>query len=328
MNHRRVLRLGATLTSALILGSMLSAPAQATSTTGMVGGIVHLSGESTIPTNAVIVAIWPASSAPVTLHDEPPKFKPVNADGHYRLTGIKPGKYIVGAVEGSGAWDYGFFKSATLSSKAKTITVTAGHIVGAINITLDHAATIAATVKSSANEGLSGITVTAYDADGVEAGYNADETSDGSGGLQVVGLPAGTYRFKLSGTGIPTQWADGINTFSAAKAVKVSSSQALTGVVLTAQANAAIPSTVKPKITGTLKKGHTLTTTNGGWATPPTSFVYRWLRNGKAITGATAKTYKLGQADVGRHISVRVGAVKPDYVTNTRTSSITAKITQ
>ena len=40
------------------------------------------------------------------------------------------------------------------------------------------------------------------------------------------------------------------------------------------------------------------------------TFSYQWLRNGKAVRGATAKTYRLVKADKGKMIAVRVTATK------------------
>ena len=72
-------------------------------------------------------------------------------------------------------------------------------------------------------------------------------------------------------------------------------------------ASATVPNnTAPPTISGDLKVGSTLTTTNGTWAgTPAPTFTYVWQRcdeNGAscaAISGATANTYVLKNADGG-----------------------------
>jgi hypothetical protein len=66
-----------------------------------------------------------------------------------------------------------------------------------------------------------------------------------------------------------------------------------------------------------------LTAQNGTWENSPTEFRYRWLRcnpggNGCALLAADGRTYRLGQADVGRTIRVRVTAVNADGATNAR----------
>jgi hypothetical protein len=76
-----------------------------------------------------------------------------------------------------------------------------------------------------------------------------------------------------------------------------------------------------PTISGTRKVGNTLTAAPGAWQPVPVTFTYQWLRNGVAISGATAKSYKLVGADQGKKVSVRVTGSKPGYRTESATSS-------
>jgi predicted secreted protein len=76
--------------------------------------------------------------------------------------------------------------------------------------------------------------------------------------------------------------------------------------------------TVRPAITGTLDEGDTLTTTNGTWVGDATiTFARAWQRGNSAdpndpswanISAATALTYDLVAADVGKYIRCRVTA--------------------
>ncbi len=67
--------------------------------------------------------------------------------------------------------------------------------------------------------------------------------------------------------------------------------------------------TSPPRITGTPTAGHTLTCSKGTWSgSLPQSYSYRWLRDGAAITGATAATYAVKAADVGHSLRCRVTA--------------------
>jgi hypothetical protein len=52
-----------------------------------------------------------------------------------------------------------------------------------------------------------------------------------------------------------------------------------------------------PQITGTAAVGKTLVCDNGDWSSSPTTFTYKWSRDGAEIPGATAQTYLLTQAD-------------------------------
>ncbi|MEI7743428.1 MAG: hypothetical protein WCK58_06725, partial [Chloroflexota bacterium] len=61
------------------------------------------------------------------------------------------------------------------------------------------------------------------------------------------------------------------------------------------------------KITGTATVGQTLKVAKGTWqAYPSATFTYRWYRNGVAITGATALSYKLTAKDKGKSITVKI----------------------
>lgn len=64
-----------------------------------------------------------------------------------------------------------------------------------------------------------------------------------------------------------------------------------------------------PTISGSAKVGAVLTANPGTWAPKPTGFTYQWLRNGAAISGAKAKTYRVTSADVGKSLSVRITPV-------------------
>jgi hypothetical protein len=78
-----------------------------------------------------------------------------------------------------------------------------------------------------------------------------------------------------------------------------------------------------PTITGTARQGEVLTAQNGTWDNSPTEFRYRWLRcnpggNNCVLLASDGKTYRVGQADVGSTLRVRVTAVNADGSTNAR----------
>lgn len=79
--------------------------------------------------------------------------------------------------------------------------------------------------------------------------------------------------------------------------------------------------TPKPKISGTAKVGKTLAAKPGTWSPKPTTYKYQWYRNGKAIKGATSKTYKIKSADKGKKITVKVSAYRAGYASEGKTSS-------
>ncbi len=78
-----------------------------------------------------------------------------------------------------------------------------------------------------------------------------------------------------------------------------------------------------PSITGTARVGEVLTAQDGTWDNSPTAFRYRWLRcngggNNCVLLASDGKTYRVGQADVGSTLRVRVTAVNADGATNAR----------
>jgi hypothetical protein len=80
-----------------------------------------------------------------------------------------------------------------------------------------------------------------------------------------------------------------------------------------------------PTITGVLSVGSTLKVGRGSW-TSSVSFTYQWLRNGAAISGATASSYKLTSSSADTQITVKVTGKRSGYATIAKTSAATSKI--
>lgn len=79
-------------------------------------------------------------------------------------------------------------------------------------------------------------------------------------------------------------------------------------------------------ISGTAKVGSALTAKPGTWKPAPVAVTYQWLRNGKAIKGATNVNYVLTIADKGKKISVKVTGSKTGYAGASRTSKVTGPV--
>lgn len=88
-----------------------------------------------------------------------------------------------------------------------------------------------------------------------------------------------------------------------------------------------------PTITGTAQEGQTLTADPGTWTGSPTSYAYQWRRCNATgascadIAGATAATYLLAAADVGKTIRVVVTASNASGAGAPATSAQTAVVT-
>ena len=92
-------------------------------------------------------------------------------------------------------------------------------------------------------------------------------------------------------------------------------------------------STATPTNTGTLTVDSILTANEGDWAPTPDSYTYTWMSSATAggtyaaISGATAKTYKLKTTDRTKFLKVVITAVKAGYTTSaTFTSAATTAI--
>ena len=71
----------------------------------------------------------------------------------------------------------------------------------------------------------------------------------------------------------------------------------------------------KPRVAGKAQVGRRLTAIGGRWTPSPASITYQWLRNGKAVTGATTPRYKVRKADRHDRLAVRVTVRRPGYLT-------------
>jgi hypothetical protein len=80
--------------------------------------------------------------------------------------------------------------------------------------------------------------------------------------------------------------------------------------------------TAQPTVKGTPKVGKTLTASKGTYTPATGTVTYTWLRNGKAIKGATRSTYKLTTKDRGKLISVRLTYRAPGAQTVTKTVKV------
>lgn len=81
-----------------------------------------------------------------------------------------------------------------------------------------------------------------------------------------------------------------------------------------------LENTARPVVSGTVKVGSTLTTSVGTWSPTPSSYTYRWLSDGIAITGATSRTFVPTAAELGRQLSVTVRASRTRYPSASATS--------
>ena len=137
-----------------------------------------------------------------------------------------------------------------------------------------------------------------------------------AGGNPVKGANASTYSVKPADLGKRLS-------------VKVTGSQLGYSTVsktspLTAKAVAGTLVASAPRISGTAKVGNKLTATAGTWS-KGTKFSYQWYAGGKPVKGATASTYSVKPADLGKTLSVKITGKLTGYNASAKVSRQTAK---
>ncbi|MEA5115990.1 MAG: FlgD immunoglobulin-like domain containing protein [Propionicimonas sp.] len=140
-------------------------------------------------------------------------------------------------------------------------------------------------------------------ADGSVRGVGWDG-KDGSGNP----VPKGIYSI-----GLTNQATDGSGA--------VVRADGTAGTLATVSVEGLALAAVTPSISGTARTDQTLTAVVGSWGPAPVVLSYQWLRDGAAISGATAQTYRVTATDVGRKLSVRVTGSKTGYPSVSKTSA-------
>ncbi|HEY2054738.1 MAG TPA: fibronectin type III domain-containing protein [Solirubrobacterales bacterium] len=129
-----------------------------------------------------------------------------------------------------------------------------------------------------------------------------------------------SYQWLLDGTAIggATSKNYTIDPADQGKELQVRVTGELKGFKATSATSAAIlvaarklqPSAVT--VSGVFRVGGTVTAAASAW-TPPAAFAYQWLRDGSAISGATAASYSPVAADAGRLLQVKVTGTAAGY---------------
>ena len=84
--------------------------------------------------------------------------------------------------------------------------------------------------------------------------------------------------------------------------------------------------TARPTVSGVAQVGRRLSARPGTWDQAGLTFRHQWLRDGRAISGATSATYIARGADVGHRLSVKVTAKPADGPSGTATSLPTGAV--
>ena len=140
---------------------------------------------------------------------------------------------------------------------------------------------------------------------------------DGDGKADVIGFgSAGVYVAKSTGSGFDAARLQlgAMGAGTAAGAWRVSAHPRAMTVQTLANRTA-------PTVSGTARVGSTLSAQSGSWGPKPVRLTRQWLRDGKAIPGATGASYPLTAADHGSIVTVRETAAKAGFVGASRTAA-------
>jgi hypothetical protein len=70
---------------------------------------------------------------------------------------------------------------------------------------------------------------------------------------------------------------------------------------------------VRPEVAGEPRVGRVVRAKVGSWWPEPERLEFQWFRGASIIRGATARSYRLGRADAGHHVRVRIVATRRGY---------------
>jgi hypothetical protein len=244
--------------------------------------------------------------------------------------------------------DYSYWYGDVFNSDVATsVTATAGQTVSGINLSVPEPISYSGRLVDRGGKPVAGAVTPTVNTDGASMPLvPAPIAVDSSGGYQVF-LPAkagGVYEGGVMATttsGDAWSWLGGGDGYEPNYYLNPQPGEVFTGQNIElplgtssvapdkTQGNAtALHATRTPVVRGAVRKGHVLRSTAGTYNKRPTTVRYQWLRNGKAITGANHRSYKLRKADVRKHIRVRVTAYSGSakvLATSARTAAIRAR---
>ncbi|PPF83343.1 hypothetical protein C5B96_08210 [Subtercola sp. Z020] len=153
--------------------------------------------------------------------------------------------------------------------------------------------------------------------------YTATPVTGSTSAYSFPNVVPGTYQLKAAPTDTtyPSVWYADSYTAAGATTVTVGPAGSPLDLALTIHKALTLTLPGSPVITGSATLDGTLTATTSGWGPAPVTLSYSWLRNGQAIAGATAATYRVTGDDLGVPLSVVVTAAKPGYASASKTSA-------
>ncbi|HTU78650.1 MAG TPA: hypothetical protein VMF09_07820 [Solirubrobacteraceae bacterium] len=261
-------------------------------------------------------------------------FTTTNAEGEATITGLPTGEYVVefgscggdvvpAVYEESNAPSFVTHSYAHATHVKVTAEVEPAVPLEIANVTLEAGAEIEGTLTNAEGRPVSASICVGAEPTSGSGGELGEEayTSTSEGHYEIEGLATGTYRLHFEQcheTGESVEWAsqyyDGAATAAEATPISVTSGEepavpALANVKLLRSSAIKPANTAAPALSGTPVVGDTLSCSTGTWTgTPTPTYSYQWLREGAAISGASAGSYTVQGADEGHSLSCTVTA--------------------
>lgn len=166
----------------------------------------------------------------------------VDADGSYRLTGLRAGSYkLQFSGYQSGALTQ-WYKDAATFGTATPVALTAGQDLTGINATMVKGASISGKVTAPAGVNLSSVSVNVTPTEPIDGFMPSFVQLAADGTYRASGLPAGSYSVAFSGynSGALPQWYKNADSQASATPVVVTAGQDFAGVDATLVKGASI----------------------------------------------------------------------------------------
>lgn len=202
--------------------------------------------------------------------------------------------------------------SGYTDSKPKALTVVDTVDQPKTNFTLRPLATL--TVRIAYRDGSSDKATVYADIDGEPVGHDDGAAVVAAGNTASMRLVAGLYCISV----VTARHGDVFAWVTVAAGEKKT-------VVVRVNSKASVIA-VRPTVVGTPRVGAKLTAAAGKWGPGKVKLTYRWLRNGKPISGATTKSYRLTKRDRRTRISVKVTGSKSGFRKVVKVSKKTERV--
>jgi Carboxypeptidase regulatory-like domain len=281
--------------------------AAAASSTGSISGIVTsaCACEDFSPLKGIEVTVYEGGGK-----ERPPvAFVTTGVNGEYTVEGLQEGEYKVEfypGFEGNQNFIPQFYKNEPSFEAAESVKVVKEATTKDIDAEMEPGGQIEGTVTDVlTHKALANTLVVALGPAEVVEGVTFTEAN---GRYVINALKAGSYKVGFADSGYVIQYYNDQSSFALANSLLIGQGTMLTGIDAALVSKAPL-NTVAPVVSGTPAVGQTLSCSNGSWTgIPAPTFTRTWLRDGVAITGATASAYVVQPADQGNGLTCKVTA--------------------